>query len=138
MAEHKDYWTTAGDQGAIRISEDVVASITALAASETEGVGGLYSSFTNDIASFLGKKKLSKGVRVALGEEDTVEVESCYLAQFGYNISEVAKKVQQAIRSSIEAMTGLKTSSINIYVGGVTFNEPEEAAPAAEETDENA
>lgn len=138
MAEHKDYWTTAGDQGAIRISEDVVASIAALAASETEGVSGLYSSFTNDIASFLGKKNLSKGVRVALGEEDTVEVEICYLAKFGYNISEVAKKVQQAIRSSIEAMTGLKTSSINIYVGGVTFDEPEETAPAAEETDENA
>ncbi|MBS7225025.1 MAG: Asp23/Gls24 family envelope stress response protein [Clostridiaceae bacterium] len=128
MADHKDYWTTAGDQGAIKISEDVVASIAALAASETEGVSGLYSSFTKDIASFLGKKNLSKGVHVVLGEDDTVEVEICYLAKYGYSICEIAKNVQESVRSSIEAMTGLKTSCVNIYVGGVMFDAPEETA----------
>lgn len=137
MADHKDYWTTAGDQGTIKISEDVVASIAALATSETEGVSSLYSSFTSDIASFLGKKNLAKGVRVVLGENDSVEVEICYLAKYGYSICDVAKNVQEAVRSSIEAMTGLKTSAINIYVGGVMFDAPEEdIAPAAPETTE--
>ncbi|MFR4973824.1 MAG: Asp23/Gls24 family envelope stress response protein, partial [Butyricicoccus pullicaecorum] len=56
MAEHKDYWVTAGDQGTIKISEDVVASIAALAATETEGVGGLAAGLTAEIASLLGKK----------------------------------------------------------------------------------
>ena len=46
MADHKEYWSTESDQGSIRISEDVVASIVALAASETDGVSGLYSSVT--------------------------------------------------------------------------------------------
>ncbi|MBS5704293.1 MAG: Asp23/Gls24 family envelope stress response protein [Butyricicoccus pullicaecorum] len=131
MADHKDYWTTAGDQGTIKISEDVVASIAALAASETEGVSGLYSSFTNDIASFLGKKNLAKGVRVVLGDDDTVEVEICYLAKYGFSICEVAKNVQEAVRTSVEAMTGLSTSAVNIYVGGVTFDASEESAVAA-------
>lgn len=131
MADHKDYWTTAGDQGTIKISEDVVASIAALAASETEGVSSLYSSFTNDIASFLGKKNLAKGVRVVLGENDSVDVEICYLAKYGYSICDVAKNVQEAVRSSIEAMTGLKASSINIYVGGVMFDETEENTASA-------
>lgn len=131
MADHKDYWTTAGDQGTIKISEDVVASIAALAASETEGVSGLYSSFTNDIASFLGKKNLAKGVRVVLGDDDTVEVEICYLAKYGFSICEVAKNVQEAVRTSVEAMTGLGTSAVNIYVGGVTFDASEESAVAA-------
>ena len=27
MADHKEYWSTESDQGSIRISEDVVASI---------------------------------------------------------------------------------------------------------------
>ena len=125
MADHKDYWTTAGDQGTIKISEDVVASIAALAASETEGVSSLYSSFTNDIVSFLGKKNLAKGVRVVLGENDFVDVEICYLAKYGYSICDIAKNVQEAVRSSIEAMTGLKASSVNIYVGGVMFDETE-------------
>ena len=36
MADHKEYWSTESDQGSIRISEDVVASIAALSASETK------------------------------------------------------------------------------------------------------
>ncbi|MDR3766699.1 MAG: Asp23/Gls24 family envelope stress response protein, partial [Butyricicoccus sp.] len=78
MSDHKDYWTTAGDQGTIKISEDVVASIAAIAASETEGVSGLYSSFTDDIANFLGKKNLAKGVKVQLQQNDTVEIDICF------------------------------------------------------------
>ena len=92
MADHKEYWSTESDQGSIRISEDVVASIAALAASETDGVSGLYSSVTRDIVSFLSKKNLSKGVRVELGEGDTVKVEISFLALFGHNICEVAKQ----------------------------------------------
>lgn len=128
MAEHKDYWCTGGDQGTIKISEDVVASISALATSETEGVSGLYSSFTSDIASFLGKKSLAKGVKVALGEGDTVEIDVCFLARFGFSICEVAKNVQAAVRSAVESMTGLKATCVNIHVGGVTFDEPEAVA----------
>ena len=107
MADHKEYWSTESDQGSIRISEDVVASIAALAASETEGVSGLYSSVTRDIVSFLSKKNLSKGVRVELGEEDNVKVEISFLALFGHNICEVAKEVQENVRRQIESMTGL-------------------------------
>ena len=127
MADHKEYWSTESDQGSIRISEDVVASIAALAASETDGVSGLYSSVTRDIVSFLSKKNLSKGVRVELGEEDTVKVEISFLALFGHNICEVAKQVQDNVKSQIESMTGLHVVEINVHVGGVTF------APAAEE-----
>ena len=125
MADHKEYWSTESDQGSIRISEDVVASIAALAASETDGVSGLYSSVTRDIVSFLSKKNLSKGVRVELGEGDTVKVEISFLALFGHNICEVAKQVQDNVK--IESMTGLHVVEINVHVGGVTF------APAAEE-----
>ena len=124
MADHKEYWSTESDQGSIRISEDVVASIAALAASETDGVSGLYSSVTRDIVS---KKNLSKGVRVELGEEDTVKVEISFLALFGHNICEVARQVQDNVKSQIESMTGLHVVEINVHVGGVTF------APAAEE-----
>lgn len=127
MADHKEYWSTESNQGSIRISEDVVASIAALAASETDGVSGLYSSVTRDIVSFLSKKNLSKGVRVELGEGDTVKVEISFLALFGHNICEVAKQVQDNVKSQIESMTGLHVVEINVHVGGVTF------APAAEE-----
>ena len=129
MADHKEYWSTEDDQGCIRISEDVVASIAALAASETEGVSGLYSSLTSDIDSFLSKKNISKGVRIEIGEEGTFRIEIGFLALFGHNICDVAKQVQQHVKASVESMTGLKVTEVNIHVGGVTFA----PAPAAEE-----
>ena len=129
MADHKEYWSTEDDQGCIRISEDVVASIAALAASETEGVSGLYSSLTSDIVSFLSKKNISKGVRIEIGEEGTVRIEIGFLALFGHNICDVAKQVQESVRSSVESMTGLKVTEVNVHVGGVTFT----PAPAVAE-----
>ena len=130
MADHKEYWSTESDQGSIRISEDVVASIAALAASETGGVSGLYSTLTSDIVNFLSKKNQSKGVRIELGEQDTVSIDIGFLALFGHNICEVAKQVQENVKSSVESMTGLKVVGVNVHVGGVTFT----PAPTAEET----
>lgn len=127
MADHKDYWVTAGDQGTIKISEDVVASIAALAATETEGVSGLAAGLTAEIASLLGKKNQNKGVRVQLGEHDTVGVELSILVKFGKSVGEVALAVQKAVKAAIESMTGLKTAAVNVTVSGVTFDPPKPA-----------
>ena len=127
MAEHKDYWVTAGDQGTIKISEDVVASIAALAATETEGVGGLAAGLTAEIASLLGKKSQNKGVRVQLGEQDTVGVELSILVEFGKSVGEVALAVQKAVKAAVESMTGLKTAVVNVVVSGVPFDQPKPA-----------
>lgn len=130
MAEHKDYWVTAGDQGTIKISEDVVASIAALAAAETEGVGGLAAGLTAEIASLLGKKSQNKGVHVQLGEQDTVGVELSILVEFGKSVGEVALAVQKAVKAAVESMTGLKTAVVNVVVSGVTFDQPKPAEEA--------
>lgn len=130
MAEHKDYWVTAGDQGTIKISEDVVASIAALAATETEGVGGLAAGLTAEIASLLGKKSQNKGVRVQLGEQDTVGVELSILVEFGKSVGEVALAAQKAVKAAVESMTGLKTAVVNVVVSGVTFDQPKPAEEA--------
>ena len=134
MAEHKEYWSTENDQGCVRISEDVVASIAAIAAEEVEGVGGLCSSLTSDLVGFLSKKNIAKGVRIELGEEDTVRIEVSLLALFGHNIREVAEQVQSSVKTAVESMTGLRAAEINVRVSGVTFAPvPEQALPAAEE-----
>ena len=120
MADSKDYWTSESDQGSVRISEDVIATIAAIAASETEGVGNLYSGIGTNVAEFLGKKSLARGVKVEF-HGDLVEVEVSLLAQYGFNICEVCKNVQSAVRSSIRSMTGMRTSAVNVNVGGVSF-----------------
>lgn len=124
MPDTKDYWSCESDQGNIKISEDVVASIAAIAASETEGVGGLYAGLGTDIAEFLGKRNLAKGVRVQF-HGDCVDMEISFLARYGYAICDVAKAVQTAVKSSVESMTGLHTTAVNIHVGGIQFDPPQ-------------
>ena len=120
MAE-REYWTTECEQGNVKISEDVIASIAAISASETEGVNGLYSNIGKDIAEFLGKKNLSKGVKITFNG-NCVEVEIGMSVKYGYNILEVAKKVQESVASSIESMTGLHTTCVDIQIGTITFD----------------
>ena len=128
MAE-KEYWTTESDQGNVKISEDVVASIAAISAAETEGVHGLYAGIGKDIAEFLGKKNLAKGVKITFNG-NCVEVEIGMSVKYGYSILEVAKKVQESVSSAIESMTGLHTTCVDVQVGSIAF-EPEQ--PATEE-----
>ena len=92
----------------------------------------MYSSLTSDIVGFISKKNLSKGVRIELGDDDTVKVEIGFLALFGYNICDVAKEVQENVKSSIESMTGLRVVEINVHVGGVTFKPSASAEEKAE------
>ncbi|MGN1030965.1 MAG: Asp23/Gls24 family envelope stress response protein [Butyricicoccaceae bacterium] len=126
MADSREYWSVAGDQGTVKISEDVVASIAALAAAETPGVSTLCSSKVTNVAEMLGKKNLSKGIKVEF-HGDQVDVGVWMLAKYEYNILEVAREVQSAVGAAIKSMTGLHTASVSVYVTGVSFDE---AVPA--------
>lgn len=129
MADNRDYWSFAEEQGNVRISEDVVASIAAISASETEGVGALVSGLGTDIAEFLGKKSLAKGVRVKF-DGDQADVDVYLYVKYGYNVCEVAKQVQHGVKTAVESMTGLRVAEVNVHVCGIVFE------PAAAEESE--
>lgn len=135
MAEHKEYWETGDEQGCIKISEDVIASIASIAATDTDGISGMHSSsLKGDLANILGKSKKTvstKGVRVTLGDKDDVTLDLSLTIRFGVSVAETARTVQDNVKNSVESMTGLKVVAVNVCVGAVTFDEP--AAAAAEE-----
>ncbi len=60
--------------GHVNISDDVIGIITNIAASEIKGIA-LQGSFAGDIAEILGKKNMTKGVRVSITEENVVTVD---------------------------------------------------------------
>jgi len=118
MSEYKEYISSTDEQGNVHISQDVLAVIAAAAALEVEGVAGLIAGLGNDIAEMLGKKSLSKGVKVSV-EEDNVVVDISFNVKYGFTIPDVAKNVQEAIISSVESMTGLTVCAVNVVIGGV-------------------
>ena len=50
--------------GEVQISDEVVATIAGLAATEVEGVASMAGNLTNELIGKLGIKNLSKGVNV--------------------------------------------------------------------------
>ena len=119
MAENKEYITRQESMGTIQISEDVVASISSSVALETEGVGGLLNANMADLVG--GKKMTAKGVRVEMAE-DGVVVNLFLMIRYGFAIAEVAQKVQNAVYSALEGMTGFRVKAVNVHVGGISFN----------------
>ena len=110
--------------GEIKIANDVVATIAALAATETKGVAYLSGSLTHDVIAKHSSKNLSKGVRVEV-LSGIVNVDVALNIAYGYSIPEVSAKVQERVKSAIENMTGLEVADVNIRVAGVEI--PEEA-----------
>ena len=121
MAENKEYYTQEMENGSIQISEDVVASVTGMAVLEVEGVCGLSSSIGTDIAEMLGMKTLSKGVRLSTTETGALRVDCDVVSKFGQNIFELAKNVQENVKSSVESVTGLRVAEVNVTVCGIAL-----------------
>ena len=103
-----------GGIGEVKIADEVVTVIAGLAATEVDGVASMGGNITNE----LGVKNLSKGVKVTV-LEGVVTVDLTLNIEFGKNILEVSKKVQDKVKSSIENMTGLEVADVNIRIAGV-------------------
>ena len=121
MNENKDYITNTEEAGSVNISEEVIAAIAATAMLEVDGVAAMAGNIGSDIAGMLGKKSISKGIKI-VNEEEGMKINASVLVKFGCVITDVAKKAQEAAANTIEDMTGLKVNSVNINVVGVVFD----------------
>lgn len=112
--------------GNIKISVDVVASIAGNETKEVDGVAGMYSSFAGGIAEMLGgKKNPSKGVKVDMNET-AVSIDLYIVVDYGVRIPELAWEIQEKVKKSVETMTGLDVTKVNIHIEGVSFEKEQE------------
>ena len=108
--------------GEVKIADEVVAIIAALAATEVEGVASMAGNITNDLIARLGMKNLSRGVKVDV-LEGMVTVSLALVLQYGYNIMDVSAKIQEKVKAAVENMTGLTVADVNIRIAGVDMGE---------------
>ena len=110
----------SGKYGEIQISDEVVAIIAGLAATEVEGVAKMAGNITNELVSKLGMKNLSKGVKVQVNPE-SVSVDLALELEYGYSIMKVSEVVQDKVKAAIESMTGLTVEEVNVRIPGVAL-----------------
>lgn len=103
----------------IRISDEVIATIAGIAASEVENLAAMSGGLKDGIAGVFGRKSFGKGIRVETKEEE-VAIELSLIMQYGCKIHEVSRQIQQVVRSAVEEMTGMVVTEVNINVLGVS------------------
>ena len=124
--DERNIYTIQNDagKGEVKIADEVVAIIAALAATEVEGVASMAGNITNELISRLGMKNLSKGVKVDV-LEGVVNVSLTLNLKYNYSVVEVSGKVQEKVKNAIENMTGLEVADVNIKVAGVEMENQE-------------
>ena len=106
--------------GAIKMTDEVVAIIAGIAATEVPGVTSMSGGIAGGIAEALGRKNLSKGVKVEVGEKEAA-IDLFIIVEYGFRIPEVAWTIQEKVKSAVEEMTGLNVIEVNIHIQGVNL-----------------
>ena len=110
--------------GDVVIANEVLAIIAGIAATEVEGVHSMDGGWSGQFISKLGIKDLARGVKVQVRDGE-VKVDLSLNMEYGYAIPKVSDIVQDKVSASINNMTGLNVSEVNIRISGVVDKENE-------------
>ncbi len=120
MEEKKEEIKKETQENNIQISDDVVAVVAGIAASEVPGVAEMAGGFAGGISEVLsGRKNMSKGIKVEILEKST-KIDVNIIVEYGARIPEVAFEIQKRVKKSVENMTGLNVEEVNVHVQGVS------------------
>lgn len=114
-----------GENGSIKISEEVVGIIAGIAATGVEGVASMSGGIVGGIAEILGKNSLAKGVKVNLDDSDAV-IDIFVIVYYGVRIPVAAFQIQEKVKKSVEEITGLTVKEVNVHVQGVVEKEDQD------------
>ena len=122
MDENKEYYCFDEVGGCIKISDSVVSSIAAKACLESEGIASLAGTQLGSEWTEIFAKKGSKGIKLTAGENNDCTIDIFAIIQYGMPITETAQRAQAAVKTAVEAATGLKVVEVNINIVGVAFS----------------
>ncbi|MGL4451497.1 MAG: Asp23/Gls24 family envelope stress response protein [Sarcina sp.] len=109
--------------GIVKISDEVIGVISAIAASEIDGIVEVDTKgLTHKIKN---RKHLAKSVKVNMDAEAAV-IEIGLAVKYGVNIPSVVVEVQENIKKTVEAITGLNVKLVNVIVQNIVILKNEE------------
>ncbi|MFP4022143.1 MAG: Asp23/Gls24 family envelope stress response protein [Halanaerobium sp.] len=114
--------TNKSELGGMNIASEVLGIVAGIAATEIDGVAAMSGGLVRGIAEMLGRKNLSKGVKLEETDEGVI-VDLNLIVEFEVNIPEVTKEVQRNVKNSLEKMTGVDVVAVNVNVLGIDIPE---------------
>lgn len=106
--------------GKVVYNAGIVNGIVALAVNEVEGTM-LVSGKRRGISLFL--------------EKDGIYADVSVIVKYGYNVPELAYRIQQSVKQNVENMTKYKVAKVDVHIQDVVFPAP--TPPEAQSEEEN-
>jgi len=114
-AAHRDRTT---DLGGVRINNDAITAIAAVAAMEIRGVYKMGGGIGKTLYEIFTKRVSSKGVRIDM-KSGEMKLAVFVVVEYGVEIPRIADEVQNNVKRAVEKMTGLVLSEVDVVVEGV-------------------
>ena len=108
-------------QGRTTIADGVVSKIAGIATREVDGVhavGGGAARAVGAVRERLGGRSHGQGVSVEVGERQAA-VDVSVVVEYGTAIADVADGIRRNVIRSIERMTGLEVTEVNVDVSDI-------------------
>jgi uncharacterized alkaline shock family protein YloU len=111
------------NQGVTTIAEGVVQKIAGLAARDVSGVYALGGGAARTLGALRERipgasQSTGQGVSVEVGEKQAA-VDLDLVTEYGVPIADVARSVRRNVIASVEGMTGLQVTEVNISVNDI-------------------
>ena len=112
------------ENGKVVYNVGILRNIVELAVAEVEG-------------TMPSEENKKSGISLYI-ERDGVYVDVSVAVQYGYNVPELAYRIQQSVKQSVENMTHFKVAEVDVHVLDVAFCEqvPMEKEPEEHEDEE--
>ena len=110
------------EKGKVVYNVGILRNIVSIAVQEVEGT----------VPSVDGKKS---GISLFV-EKDGVYVDVSVSVKYGYNVPELAYRIQQSVKQSVENMTNFKVAEVDVHVLDVSFDETPVEKEEHDETEE--
>ncbi|WP_139977345.1 Asp23/Gls24 family envelope stress response protein [Nocardioides litoris] len=120
----------ATEQGRTSIADTVVSKIAGIATREINGVHALGGGAARAVGALRdripgSRTNLSQGVAVEVGERQAA-IDLDIVAEYGVAISDLAAGIRRNVVSSVERMTGLEVTEVNITVHDIHIDGDDE------------
>ncbi len=110
------------DLGSVKVHKKAIAEIIALTINELEGVSLIQRGPLGKLFEYLPQEDLY-GVNVHVDENTSISVAVNVIVQYGLNIPDAAREIQDAAKAAIRRSLNIDLSSINIYIRGIERGE---------------
>lgn len=104
-------------KGNVTYGSDIVLSVINLATKEIAGVSSIVTKFGSALKRWFSNNYYD-GVKITY-VKNAMTVDVYINVCFGYNVTEVAFRVQENIKNSLSGMIDIKINKINVHVLGV-------------------